>query len=182
MGLSYARVALVVLMSSTVLAVSSAFPSPRAGDQWPAFNQTALPPLGAMGRWPSFNHTAKGSRKIVVGGADKWRIGFNYTEWACKNGPFFQNDVLVFKYEAPTKAAPIAHSVYLLPTRKSFLNCDLKKAKVLANTKQGAGDGFEYTLKSCKKPYYFACGESKGIHCGPGLMKFAVFPFFKRLH
>ncbi|CAM8997541.1 unnamed protein product [Rhodiola kirilowii] len=173
MGLRYGQVVFVLLVSSLMLGVGLAFPGS---------GPTGMPPFGAKGRWPMFNHTVKGSRKIIVGGADKWRIGFNYSDWACKSGPFFQNDTLVFKYDSPSKAAPIAHSVYLLPNRKSYLNCDLKKAKLLANTKQGVGKGFEYTLKSWKKPYFFACGEANGIHCGPGLMKFAVFPFFNRFN
>lgn len=34
------------------------------------------------------------SNKFVVGGSDQWRFGFNYTDWAIKNGPFYLNDTL----------------------------------------------------------------------------------------
>ena len=32
--------------------------------------------------------------KISVGGSENWRFGFNYSEWALKNGPFYLNDIL----------------------------------------------------------------------------------------
>ena len=31
---------------------------------------------------------------IVVGGSEGWRFGFNYTDWALQNSPFFINDTL----------------------------------------------------------------------------------------
>jgi len=31
---------------------------------------------------------------IVVGGSEGWRFGFNYTDWALQNSPFYINDTL----------------------------------------------------------------------------------------
>jgi len=58
------------------------------------------------------------------------------------------------------------------------LNCDVKKAKMLANPKQGAEEGFKFVLKKWQ-PYYFACGERNGFHCNNGQMKFAVIPMLR---
>lgn len=33
-------------------------------------------------------------KKVVVGGSDNWHFGFNYTDWALKNGPFYIGDTL----------------------------------------------------------------------------------------
>lgn len=50
---------------------------------------------------PGFNFTVgwrpdipRTSNKIIVGGDQKWQFGFNYTDWAMKNGPFFLNETL----------------------------------------------------------------------------------------
>lgn len=40
---------------------------------------------------PNYNQK---SRQIIVGGDQKWRFGFNYTNWAIKQGPFYVNDTL----------------------------------------------------------------------------------------
>ncbi|XP_031266605.1 uncharacterized protein LOC116125011 [Pistacia vera] len=118
-----------------------------------------------------------GSRKIVVGGQEHWRFGYKYTSWALKT-PFCVDDVLVFKYDAPN-ATTFPHSVYLLPDFVSFLDCDLSRATLVANTTQGGGDGFEFVLKDWLRPYYFACGENKGLHCKDGNMKFAAVPLLR---
>lgn len=34
------------------------------------------------------------ARTIEVGGSEGWHIGFNYTDWAIKNSPFYINDKL----------------------------------------------------------------------------------------
>ena len=60
----------------------------------------------------------------------------------------------------------------------SFLKCDIKKAKMLANPTQGTGEGFKFVLKRWQ-PHYFACGERNGFHCNNGTMKFAVMPMFR---
>lgn len=40
------------------------------------------------------NATQAASKRIVVGGSENWRFGFNYTNWAITNAPFFLNDTL----------------------------------------------------------------------------------------
>lgn len=40
------------------------------------------------------NATQATSNRIVVGGSEHWRFGFNYTDWSIKNGPFYLNDTL----------------------------------------------------------------------------------------
>ncbi|KAL3843937.1 hypothetical protein ACJIZ3_001340 [Penstemon smallii] len=117
------------------------------------------------------------SNRFVVGGSENWRFGYNYTEWAIKNGPFYLNDTLVFKYDPPNDTT-FPHSVYLLPNFWSFQNCDLKWAKKIGEVNQGSGEGFEFVLKRWQ-PYYFACGERNGVHCKAGLMKFAVWPLIR---
>ncbi|OIW10171.1 hypothetical protein TanjilG_27922 [Lupinus angustifolius] len=120
------------------------------------------------------NKTQQEPKKIIVGGSQHWHYGFNYTDWAIKNGPFYLNDTLVFKYDAPN-ATTFPHSVYMFSNYWSFLKCEVKKAKMLANPTQGAGEGFQFVLNKWK-PYYFACGEKNGFHCNNGLMKFGVMP------
>ncbi|KAF9622690.1 hypothetical protein IFM89_032611 [Coptis chinensis] len=111
---------------------------------------------------------------IVVGGAENWHFGFNYTNWAFQNSPLYLNDTLVFKYDPPN-GTTFPHSVYLLRDFRSFLRCDLRRAKQVASVTQGGGEGFKFVMKRWQ-PYYFACGERAGFHCKVGLMKFAVMP------
>ncbi|XVE93325.1 hypothetical protein REPUB_Repub01dG0182200 [Reevesia pubescens] len=107
----------------------------------------------------------EGPNKINTGGSEDWHFGFNYTEWAFQNGPFYFNDTLVFKYDPPSNTT-FPHSVYLLPNLWSFLTCDSRRAKMIANPTQG-GDGFHFELNRWR-PYYFACGERNGFHCKVG--------------
>ncbi|CAK7329820.1 unnamed protein product [Dovyalis caffra] len=79
----------------------------------------------------------------------------------CKNGPFYYNDTLVFKYDPPSDTNTHPHSVYLLPDLWSFIKCDLSRAVLVANETQGGGDGFEFALNKWQ-PHYFACGGGKG--------------------
>lgn len=123
------------------------------------------------------NATQATSNRIIVGGSENWRFGFNYTDWAIKNGPFYLNDTLVFKYDPPNDTT-FPHSVYMLPDFRSFQNCDLKRGRKIGEANGGGGDGFEYVLKRWQ-PYYFACGEHDGVHCKLGLMKFAVWPLIR---
>ncbi|KAL1060355.1 hypothetical protein V6Z11_1Z104500, partial [Gossypium hirsutum] len=109
-------------------------------------------------------------KKIIVGGSENWHFGFNYSDWAFNNAPFYFNDTLVFKYDPPSNTT-FPHSVYLFSDRWSYLNCDLKRAKMVANATQGGGEGFEFVLKRWT-PYYFACGERNGFHCKVGGMRF----------
>ncbi|KAL0348366.1 UNVERIFIED_CONTAM: hypothetical protein Sangu_1064400 [Sesamum angustifolium] len=137
-----------------------------------AWNHTNSGFWGFAGRK---NATLGGSRRIIVGGSDQnWHFGFNYTDWAIKNAPFYLNDTLVFKYDPPNDTT-FPHSVYLLPNFWSFQNCDLKRAKKIGEVSDGGGDGFEFVLKRWQ-PHYFACGERDGFHCKVGLMKFSVWP------
>nr|KJB47426.1 hypothetical protein B456_008G025800 [Gossypium raimondii] len=119
-------------------------------------------------------------KRFTVGGSQHWQFGVNYTDWSLKTAPFYFNDTLVFKYDPPSNTT-FPHSVSLLPNLRSFLNCDLKKAKLIANQTQGGGNGFEFVLKkkNKKKPYYFVCGERNGFHCKVGIMKFAVAPLLR---
>ncbi|XP_057965284.1 uncharacterized protein LOC131155854 [Malania oleifera] len=133
------------------------------------------------GKWASWNfppNATRGSKRIVVGGSNQWRFGFNYAVWAMQNGPFHQNDTLVFKYDPPNNSTNTPpHSVYMLPNFRSYVTCDLKKAKLVATPTQGSGKGFEFVLQKPWQFYYFACGERNGIHCNLGTMKFFVMPF-----
>ncbi|EEF40484.1 hypothetical protein RCOM_0774340 [Ricinus communis] len=117
-------------------------------------------------------------KKIVVGGSAKWTFGFDYTDWAFRNSPFYVNDTLVFKYKLPKDNSTHPHSVYLLPNLSSFVTCNLTKAVKVADGKQGGGKGFRFVLNKWK-PYYFACGGGDGIHCGLGQMKFYVLPLLR---
>ncbi|XXG61069.1 hypothetical protein AAC387_Pa04g2816 [Persea americana] len=110
----------------------------------------------------------------IVGGSNHWRFGFNYSAWALTNAPIYQNDTLVFMYDPPNSTT-FPHSVYLLRNHNSFKACDLKRAKLVADTMQGCGRGFKFVLMK-RKHYYFACGERGGFHCSAGLMKFYVKP------
>ncbi|OMO63184.1 Plastocyanin-like protein [Corchorus olitorius] len=153
----------LVLTCASLLGVS------LANKDWGfGFNNTNWP-----GSHQRHNQT-HAPKKIIVGGSQNWHFGFNYTDWSLKNAPFYSNDTLVFKYDPPSNNT-FPHSVYLLPNLRSFLNCDLKRAKMIANPTQGDGKGFEFVLKK-HKPHYFACGERNGFHCKVGLMKFAVVP------
>ncbi|KAF3320696.1 blue copper protein-like protein [Carex littledalei] len=77
-------------------------------------------------------------------------------------------------YDPPTNITH-PHSVYLMNNLRSYLACDLKKARMVGNVIQGGGSGFEFVLKK-RKPHYFVCGERNGIHCTIGLMKFVITP------
>lgn len=80
----------------------------------------------------------------------------------------------VFKYQAPNGTVR-PHSVYMFRNFRDFIRCDIRRAKMIADNTQGAGDGFEFVL-SRWQPYYFACGERDGFHCRVGKMRFSVMP------
>ncbi|KAI3448091.1 hypothetical protein Pfo_004756 [Paulownia fortunei] len=163
--------ALVLLVATSMIAIAMANKncSSTVAANW---NHTA-------GDFWGYRHknATQGSNRIVVGGSENWRFGFNYTDWAIKNGPFYLNDTLVFKYDPPNDTT-FPHSVYLLPNFWSYQNCDLRRAIKIGEVNQGAGEGFEFVLKRWQ-PYYFACGERNGIHCKVGLMKFTVWPLIR---
>lgn len=195
MASKYVQLVMLLFVAATLLVVSDANRNLTNGPQnWnPSFNFSSGWPWNSPNTPqnytspPGFNFTAgwpwKGpnvppsSRRFVVGDDQKWHFGFNYTNWAIKNGPFYLNDTLVFKYDPPSNTT-YPHSVYLLRNYQSFMNCDLRRAKRLASVTQGGGNGFELVLKN-KKPYYLACGEHNGIHCKDGLMKFSVIPLIR---
>lgn len=116
-------------------------------------------------------------RRIIVGGDEHWRFGYNYSAWADKCRPFFVGDTLVFKYQPSVfNGMPVNHNVYRLHGFKQFQACSFgPRAVLLANTTQGV-PGYEFTLTESKKNYFFACGIGEGIHCNEGLMKFHVRP------
>ncbi|XWS62708.1 hypothetical protein CRYUN_Cryun06bG0034300 [Craigia yunnanensis] len=161
-----------------IMMVASSLRMSMANKDWGSgFNNTGW----GWGRGPYHPpNPTQGPNKINVGGSENWRFNFSYTEWAFQNGPFYFNDTLVFKYDPPSKT-PFPHSVYLLPNLWSFLTCDLRRAKMIANTTQGNGDGFHFVLNRWQ-PYYFACGERNGFHCKVGRMKFMVVPFLRWHH
>ncbi|KAI9181705.1 hypothetical protein LWI28_017700 [Acer negundo] len=171
---------LIVVTASMLVSVSVANKDwYNGGGGGGGFNYTTNWPWGPRNDSHSLNRTSK-PNKIIVGGSDHWHYGFNYSVWAFQKNPFYVNDVLVFKYDPPSKS-PFKHSVYLLPNMWSYLTCDLSKAKLIATTTQGSGEGFKFVLKKWK-PYYFACGEHEGIHCRDGGMKFFVMPMLRRWH
>ncbi|CAH2051759.1 unnamed protein product [Thlaspi arvense] len=143
-------------------------------------NNTGPGGLGSGRGWgghsKGYNATYNAPRKIIVGGDKEWTYGVNYSDWASKTAPFFLNDVLVFKYNPP---APFTHSVYLFSDPWSYEKCDVKKARMIASPKQGAGNGFEFVLNKMT-PYYISCGEHDGAHCSNGTMKFTAMPILPR--
>ncbi|KAK2632959.1 hypothetical protein EUGRSUZ_L00822 [Eucalyptus grandis] len=80
----------------------------------------------------------------------------------------------MFKYDPPSDSNTHPHSVYMFPSFWSYMRCDLKRATMVANVSDGAGDGFEFKLSQKWKFYFFACGESGGFHCSTGKMRFSV--------
>ncbi|KAM7470680.1 hypothetical protein LguiA_008863 [Lonicera macranthoides] len=172
MGFRYTQLFALIILVTSMFVVGTANKNLTKGpENWNfGFNYTNGP----------FGHhnLTRTSRRIIVGGSENWHFGFNYTDWALKNGPFYFNDTLVFKYDPPSGPDSHPHSVYLLPDMWSFLKCDLRRAKRVATTTQGGGEGFEFRLKSWG-PHYFACGESNGIHCNVGMMKFFVLPLLR---
>eukprot|EP00250_Pteridium_aquilinum_P001743 c11956_g1_i1 orf=246-689(-) len=118
----------------------------------------------------------KHGRKVIVGGEEHWRFGYNYSEWAMKAGPFHVGDTLVFMYKPSTfNGMEVNHNVYSLHSVKAYEQCSFGRGVLLGNTTQG-DPGVEFTLTVHKKPVYFACGIAQGIHCNQGLMKFCITP------
>ncbi|XP_022763343.1 uncharacterized protein LOC111308916 isoform X2 [Durio zibethinus] len=173
MGFTYAHgLVLVMAAAASMLEVSV------ANKDW--VSKSNYTGWGWGWGWSSNNNPlneTEGPNKIIVGGSENWRFGFNYSEWAFQNAPFYFNDTLVFKYDPPSNTT-FPHSVYLFPDLWSYLNCNLKRAKMIANATQGGGDGFEFALNRWRT-YYFACGERNGFHCKVGGMRFMVVPLFR---
>ncbi|GMN37558.1 hypothetical protein TIFTF001_006915 [Ficus carica] len=174
MGSTFAHCVIALLIAST-------FAGSCAASRDCPFNNTNSQLKHGQNWWNRPNKTQGAApNKIIVGGSEKWHFGFNYTDWALKHGPFYINDVLVFKYDPPSNGAH-PHSVYVLPDFWSFKNCDLSRARKVANGTQGSEYGYEFKLK-IRKTHYFACGESNSIHCNLGLMKFSVLPIPRGWH
>ncbi|KAL3645549.1 hypothetical protein CASFOL_010729 [Castilleja foliolosa] len=182
MAVKFAAVALfLVLTITSILGIAMANKNcTTGGGGAPTWNHTSGGRVWDF--WPKLNATTHSSKTITVGGLENnWRYGFNYSDWANNHGPFYFNDTLVFKYDAPNETQPFQHSVYLFKDLRSYQNCDLKRATKIADVKDGEGEGFKFVLtwkmKWPQQPwYYFACGEHDGAHCNDGGMKFAVLP------
>ncbi|KAL5777854.1 hypothetical protein ACOSP7_010780 [Xanthoceras sorbifolium] len=112
------------------------------------------------------------AKTVVVGGNENWRSGFNYTEWAFQNNPFYINDKLVFKYDPPSESSS-AVDLYWMPDLYSYMTCDFSRAKLLADATQGSGEGFTVAMNQWR-PYYFASGQGDGLYCKDGMKFFAV--------
>ncbi|XP_022763344.1 uncharacterized protein LOC111308917 [Durio zibethinus] len=86
MGFTYGHgLVLVMAAAASMLEVSIAnkdwgFKSNNTGWVWSSNNR----PL----------HETEGTNKIIVGGSENWQFGFNYSEWAFQNAPFYFNDAL----------------------------------------------------------------------------------------
>ncbi|XVF67618.1 hypothetical protein PTKIN_Ptkin10aG0135800 [Pterospermum kingtungense] len=177
MAFTYAHGLILAAVAASILGVS------MASKDWASSNNTGSGWGWGWGWGWGFNNshpmneTDQGPNKIVVGGSENWHFGFNYSYWAFKTAPFYYNDTLVFKYDPPSNTT-FPHSVYLFPDLWSYLNCDLKRAKRIANATQGGGDGFELVLQRWN-PYYIACGERNGFHCKNGGMRFMVVPLLR---
>lgn len=88
MGVKYGGGLAVLVMATFMLAIATSNKDwSTAAGNW---NHT-----GAGDFW-GFKHknATQRSNKIIVGGSENWRFGFNYTDWAIKNGPIFLNDAL----------------------------------------------------------------------------------------
>ncbi|XP_057965285.1 uncharacterized protein LOC131155855 [Malania oleifera] len=132
--------------------------------------------------WSPPNRSPK---KFIVGGVAKWAAGVNYTDWVIKNRPFYENDTLVFKYPPPGGKRKTGYSVYLFDSWDywSFASCDIDTARMVANSTQGVGKGFQFKLTypfGADMPALFGCGEGNGSHCRDGGMMLAVWPWPRR--
>ncbi|XP_058735425.1 uncharacterized protein LOC131607438 [Vicia villosa] len=169
----------VHVLSLFVIVTISMFTVTIANKDWPSFGNFNY--TDWWSRFGNHNHqinkTEQESKNINVGGSQNWQFGYNYSDWAIKSGPFYLNDTLVFKYDAPN-ATTFPHSVYIYSSWRSFVKCDVKKAKMVANHTQGVGEGFKFVLNKWK-PYYFSCGEKNGLHCNIGQMKFSIMPMMR---
>ncbi|KAF5740711.1 putative Lamin-like protein [Tripterygium wilfordii] len=111
-------------------------------------------------------------RTIVVGGSQGWRSSVNYTDWTIRNSPFYINDRLGMIHQV----RGTLQSVYLMQSLSSYGSCDLKGAKLLANPRQGRGEGFTFVVDQWKV-HYFASGGGNGKSCEAEMMKFTVVPW-----
>lgn len=97
MGLKIAGALFVLVLAASMVASATA----KRGWNWNNWNSSTT-----AGNW---NHTnnqnfwgfwhknataTQRSNRIIVGGSENWHFGYNYTDWAIKNGPFYMNDTL----------------------------------------------------------------------------------------
>lgn len=76
----------LLVVATSIFAIAAA--NKNFSSNW---NHTAT---GIWGYKPNNNMTQSSNTFVVVGGSENWRFGFNYTDWAIKNAPFFLNDTL----------------------------------------------------------------------------------------
>ncbi|KAL3638590.1 hypothetical protein CASFOL_017961 [Castilleja foliolosa] len=174
MVVKFAGSLVLLLVATSVLAIAMANPNMP----WPWW------PGQAPYCWLPCDGSNITKKEIVVGGdqpRNSWRFGYNYSDWAMKNAPFYLNDILVFKYDEPVPGRFYNHSVYMLRDFPSYINCSLEGATLLGDVYAGDKDGFNLELKirPFGMPYFLACGEKNGFHCNLGMMKFVVWPMFR---
>lgn len=87
MAFRYTHLAILLFVSATLLAVGEASKNFTTQNWNYGYNFTA----GWPGNYPN---ASQNSNRIIVGGDQKWHFGFNYTDWAIKNAPFYLNDTL----------------------------------------------------------------------------------------
>ena len=86
MAFTYAHGLILVAAAASMFGVS------MANKDWAGSNYT-----GWGWGWGSNNHPmneTEGPNKIIVGGSENWHFGFNYSDWAFQNAPFYFNDTL----------------------------------------------------------------------------------------
>ncbi|GKV04696.1 hypothetical protein SLEP1_g16816 [Rubroshorea leprosula] len=107
---------------------------------------------------------------VTFGGPQHWRYGFNYTDWAIKNSPFYIQDTLglalICSSMNTVQCLLAAESVQIYDLR-------LQSSGLLANPTQGKGEGFAVVINQ-ERPCYVASGE--GDDSENGMMKFFIAP------
>ena len=86
----------VHVLTLFVIVTTSMFTVTMANKDWPSFAN-----FNYTDWWSRFgnhnyqiNKTQEESNNIIVGGSQNWHFGYNYSDWAIKNGPFYLNDTL----------------------------------------------------------------------------------------
>jgi len=87
---------IVHVLTLLVIITASMFTVTMANKDWPSFGN-----FNYTDWWSRFgnhhhqiNKTEQQPKKIIVGGSQNWHFGYNYSDWAIKNGPFYLNDTL----------------------------------------------------------------------------------------
>jgi len=86
----------IVHVLTLLVLTTSMFTVTMANKDWPSFGN-----FNYTDWWSRFgnhhhqiNKTEQQPKKIIVGGSQNWHFGYNYSDWAIKNGPFYLNDTL----------------------------------------------------------------------------------------